>query len=66
MERYPLSCYRRMCCVTVDNIHCKRILDKTQGHLVHMNVSFQGSKHKFDSEIENVYQNTTIRVYTYV
>ena len=54
------------CDVAVDGIHCKRILDNTQGHLVHMTVSFQGSKLEFDSEIGNVYQNTTMRVYKYV
>jgi len=49
------------CDMAVDiNIHCKRILDNTQGHIVHMTVSFQCSK--LNSEFENVYQKTTIRL----
>jgi len=51
------------CDVTVDNIHCKRILDNTQGHLVHIKVSFQDSKLEFDSELGNVYQKTMIRLF---
>jgi len=48
------------CGVTVDNIHCKRILDNTQGHLVHMKVCFRCSKLEFDSKFGNVHQ--TIRL----
>ena len=48
------------CDMAVDNIQCKRILDNTQGHIVHMTVSFQCSKLEFDSEFENVYHKTTI------